>query len=115
VAHRQAYRAVAFFHWLPDELAFRYARFSQRTNFRECYNESTDERLLHFRRRGRGVSFHEFHVALGATDAFEVVSYRNEFLTRLGWLSKDARSASYMAHLSELVPDAPSIALENNK
>jgi len=70
---------LPFYHWLPDELAFKYARFSQRTNFRECYDESTDERLLHFRRRGRGVSFHEFHVALGASDAFEVVSYKNEF------------------------------------
>ena len=96
---------LPFYHWLPDELAFKYAQFSERTNFRECYNESTPERLLHFRRRGRGVSFHELHVALGKSNAFEVVSYKNEFLARLGWLSKEPRSASYVALLGELVPD----------
>ena len=26
---------LPFYHWLPDDLAFKYARFSQRTNFRE--------------------------------------------------------------------------------
>ncbi len=96
---------LPFYHWLPDELAFKYARFSQRTNFRECYNESTDERMLNFSRRGRGVSFHELHLALGAADAFEVVSYKNEFLARLRWLGKDARSDSYVALLRKLVPD----------
>ena len=96
---------LPFFHWLPDELAFRYARFSQRANFRECYNEATDEAVQHFRRRGRGVSFHELHVALGASDAYEVVSYKNDFLARLGCLSRDAQSDSYVALLSELEPD----------
>ena len=96
---------LPFYHWLPDELAFKYARFSQRTNFRECYDELTDERRLHFSRRGRGVSFHELQIALGALDAFEVVSYKNEFLARLGWLDKDPLSDSYVALLRELVPD----------
>ena len=54
---------LPFYHWLPDELAFKYARFSERTNFREGYGELTDERLLHFCRRGRGVSFHRFQIA----------------------------------------------------
>jgi len=96
---------LPFFHWLPDELAFKYARFSERTNFRECYDEMTDDRWLHFHRRGRGVSFHELHVALGEIDAFEVVSYKNEFLADRGWLNKDARSERYIALLSELVPN----------
>lgn len=96
---------LPFYHWLPDELAFKYARFSQRPNFRECYDELTDERMLHFRRRGRGVSFHELHVALGAPGAFEVVSYKNEFLARSGRLHTDALSDSYVALLRELAPD----------
>jgi 2-polyprenyl-3-methyl-5-hydroxy-6-metoxy-1,4-benzoquinol methylase len=96
---------LPFYHWLPDELAFKYARYSQRTNFRECYDELTDERLLHFRRRGRGVSFHELHVALGAPDAFEVVSYKNEFLARSGRLVANALSDSYVALISKLAPD----------
>lgn len=96
---------LPFYHWLPDELAFKYARFSERTNFRECYDESTPERQLHFLRRGRGVSFHELQVALGIADAFDVVSYKNGFLKQLGWLSKDQTSDSYVTLLSQLVPE----------
>ena len=103
---------LPFYHWLPDELAFKYARFSRRTNFRECYDESTDERHLHFCRRGRGVSFHELHVALGEPDVFEVVSYKNEFLAHLGWLAKDARADRYVALLRELAPDVHAAFLQ---
>ncbi|HXQ38838.1 MAG TPA: hypothetical protein VN843_32850, partial [Anaerolineales bacterium] len=96
---------LPFYHWLPDELAFKYARCSERTNFRECYDESTPERQLHFLRRGRGVSFHELQVALGTADAFDVVSYKNGFLKQLGWLSKNQMSDSYVTLLSQLVPE----------
>ena len=96
---------LPFYHWLPDDLAFKYARFSGRTNFRECYDEMTEERRLHFSRRGRGVSFHELHIALDTPDAFEVVSYKNEFLARSGCLRKNALSDSYVALLKQLVPD----------
>jgi len=103
---------LPFYHWLPDDLAFKYARFSQRTNFREIYGELNDERRLHFHRRGRGVSFHELHVALGTPDAFEVVSYKNEFLRRSGWLGEDVLSDSYVALLRELVPDVHAAFLQ---
>jgi len=96
---------LPFYHWLPDELAFKYARFSQRSNFRECYGELNDEQLLHFRRRGRGVSFHELHVALSAPEAFEVVSYKNEFLARSGRLRADALSDAYLALIKQLAPE----------
>lgn len=105
---------LPFYHWLPDELAFKYARFSPRTNFRECYDELTDERLLHFCRRGRGVSFHEFHIALGAPDAFEVVSYKNEFLARSGRQGADPLSASYVTLLRELAPDVHAAFLQEH-
>ena len=95
---------LPFYNWLPDELAFKYARYSERTNFRECYYELTDERLLHFRRRGRGVSFHELDVALGSPDAYEVVSYMNEFLRRSGAYSSNTLSRSYLKVLRELAP-----------
>jgi ubiquinone/menaquinone biosynthesis C-methylase UbiE len=106
--------SLPFYHWLPDELAFKYARSSQKTNFRECYDELTDDRLLHFCRRGRGVSFHELHVALGASDAFEVISYKNEFLGRLGWLGKDVFSDSYMEFLRKLAPNIHPAFLQEN-
>src|SRR6185295_6991091 len=55
---------LPFWMWLPDELAFEYSRFSPRDNYRELYREPTDESMLHFLRRGRGVSFHEFELAM---------------------------------------------------
>lgn len=60
-----AHTSLLPFHmWLPDELAFEYSRFSPRANYRELYREPTDESTIHFLRRGRGVSFHEFELAL---------------------------------------------------
>jgi hypothetical protein len=44
-------------------------------------------------------------VALGGADAFEVVSYKNEFLTARGWLVKDALSERYISLFSEIAPD----------
>ena len=55
---------LPFYMWLPDELAFEYSRFSPRDNFREIYREYTGESKLQFLRRGRGVSFHEFELAM---------------------------------------------------
>lgn len=65
---------LPFFHWLPDDLAFQYTRFSQRTNFREIYREDGPERRSHFLRRGRGVSFHEFELAIDPVAELEVAS-----------------------------------------
>jgi len=55
---------LPFFHWLPDDLAFDYSRFSTRANFKELYREHTPEWKAHFLSRGRGVSFHEFELAI---------------------------------------------------
>ena len=56
---------MPFFHWLPDELAFLYSQHSPRENFRELYREISLEQMEHFLRQGRGVSFHEFDLAIG--------------------------------------------------
>ena len=72
----------------------------------------SDELQLHFLRRGRGFSFHELHIALGAPNAFEVVSYKNEFLSRLGWLGTDSLSQSYVALLKQLAPDVHAALLQ---
>jgi S-adenosylmethionine-dependent methyltransferase len=55
---------MPFFHWLPDELAFQYSRHSTRENFQELYRDATPEAVEHFLRQGRGVSFHEFDLAI---------------------------------------------------
>ena len=66
---------LPFFHWLPDELAFRYAPFSRRPNFAELYDDFDDDgQRQHFLRRGRGASFHEFALAIGPPERLNVRS-----------------------------------------
>jgi len=55
---------LPFFHWLPDELAMRYAPYSDREDFGEHFRTLDDGSMLRFLRLGRGVSFHDFHLAL---------------------------------------------------
>ena len=69
---------LPFFNWLPDELAFRYTRFSPRLTLRTRFREITDESMLRFRREGRGVSFHELDLALG--ENYRVISDQAAFL-----------------------------------
>ena len=70
---------LPFFNWLPDELAFKYSRFSNRDNFKELYHDLNDKNMNHFLRRGRGVSYHEFEIAIKPVDQLEIVSSLPEF------------------------------------
>lgn len=67
---------LPFFHWLPDNLAFDYSKFSSRINFKELYHEYSDDMFLHFLRRGRGFSFHELEIALDIpAEKYQVADY----------------------------------------
>jgi 2-polyprenyl-3-methyl-5-hydroxy-6-metoxy-1,4-benzoquinol methylase len=70
---------LPFFHWLPDDVAFEYSRKSPRENFRERYRELDEESMLHFLRRGRGVSHHDFELAIGPAHRLDVVSSLTHF------------------------------------
>jgi 2-polyprenyl-3-methyl-5-hydroxy-6-metoxy-1,4-benzoquinol methylase len=73
-----AHTSLLPFHlWLPDELAFAYSRFSPRQNYRERYREYTEEAFLDFLRRGRGVSFHEFELAMKPLKTLKIKSSLN--------------------------------------
>lgn len=65
---------LPFYNWLPDDLAFQYTRFSARENFRELYTEYDSASKQHFLRRGRGVSFHEFDLAVKPARDLKVLS-----------------------------------------
>lgn len=65
---------LPYYMWLPDDLAFRYAKFSPRKGFRELYDELNEDALLSFQRRGRGVSHHDFEIAIAPLAQLEVVS-----------------------------------------
>jgi S-adenosylmethionine-dependent methyltransferase len=95
---------LPFYHWLPNDLAFRYARFSPRDNFREIYTEETTDSMQHFLRRGRGVSFHEFDLAIKPATKLKVVSslvsYRGLLRRWLGC----AAGRRYKAALMSICP-----------
>jgi SAM-dependent methyltransferase len=55
---------LPFFLWLPDDLAMAYSRFSPRSGFRERYAGDDPSQITDFLREGRGVSYHEFELAL---------------------------------------------------
>jgi 2-polyprenyl-3-methyl-5-hydroxy-6-metoxy-1,4-benzoquinol methylase len=100
---------LPFFHWLPDEVAFHYSRFSDRPYFKELYREYSPEKQLHFLRRGRGVSFHEFELAIAPRQQLEVVSCLTRFHRErqpdqlAAW--QRSPEATYEASLHRACPD----------
>lgn len=71
---------LPFFHWIPDELAFEYLRFSPRENFSQLHNECSETSKESFFRWGRGVSFHEIDVAIKPVSQLRVISSLSTFL-----------------------------------
>jgi S-adenosylmethionine-dependent methyltransferase len=65
---------LPFYHWLPDELAFHYARMSPRPRFRTMYNIYEATSKLNFLRDGRGMSYHELDLAIGPAEDLQVIS-----------------------------------------
>jgi 2-polyprenyl-3-methyl-5-hydroxy-6-metoxy-1,4-benzoquinol methylase len=105
-----AHTSLLPFHmWLPDELAFEYSRFSPRYNYRELYREYTDEAKLHFLRRGRGVSFHEFELTmkpvgeLKIRSSLPVGSRKSGPIGFLKWRFSD--EYRYMSLLRRIAPE----------
>jgi 2-polyprenyl-3-methyl-5-hydroxy-6-metoxy-1,4-benzoquinol methylase len=66
---------LPFFNWLPDDLALDYAPHSDRAFMKSYATAGRSEAVkLDFARRGRGVSYHEFDLALGSSALLNVVS-----------------------------------------
>jgi 2-polyprenyl-3-methyl-5-hydroxy-6-metoxy-1,4-benzoquinol methylase len=95
---------LPFFDWLPDALAFDYSRFSPREGFRSEFSENGEKADQDFLRHGRGVSYHEFDLAMKPCQELKVVSSLLGFLRRrsLLWTAKamldgDLRFESFLA------------------
>jgi 2-polyprenyl-3-methyl-5-hydroxy-6-metoxy-1,4-benzoquinol methylase len=71
---------LPFYHWLPDDLAFKYSRYSPREGFCDLYRELNEEARLDFFRRGRGLSFHEFELTMKPAKDLNVVSSLSGYL-----------------------------------
>ncbi len=95
---------LPFFHWLPDDLALRYSRFSPRENFRELYTGREAESMEHFLRRGRGMSFHELELAIAPPDELEVVSSLSTHQGIRYGLRRSRLDRRYRAILSSIHP-----------
>ena len=106
-----AHTSLLPFHmWLPDDLAFAYSRFSPRQNYRERYREYTDEAKLDFLRRGRGVSFHEFELAMKPLNELKIKSSLNLTNRRRGlWGPLKWRRSNEYRYLSLLRRIAPEV------
>jgi len=92
---------LPFYHWLPDDLAMDYAPHSARP-FMKAYTSSADEAMrLDFARRGRGVSYHEFDLAMGldinVVSAMEPYLRRKNLVILAKWLaSADRKNATFL-------------------
>jgi S-adenosylmethionine-dependent methyltransferase len=100
---------LPFYFWLPDDLAFAYAQRSKRTGFRELYDEPTAEKMHHFLRRGRGVSYHEFDLAIRPVATLDIVSSMGPELREQRlfnkWRWKFTRDFAYESFLQRAAPD----------
>ncbi len=73
---------LPFFHWLPDQLAFYYSSRSQRINFYRFSNDLGSQVPMTFHRLGRGVSYHEFEIAIGKNAKLKVIGDLDSFLAK---------------------------------
>jgi 2-polyprenyl-3-methyl-5-hydroxy-6-metoxy-1,4-benzoquinol methylase len=96
-----------FFHWLPDDLAIRYAPWTSRAIFNEQFSVPRPEVLVEFARWGRGASFHEFVLALDLPSAaLPVSSCLQEYLGNPRWGSQTP-DGQFMRLLRQAAPSVP--------
>jgi S-adenosylmethionine-dependent methyltransferase len=98
-----------FFHWLPDDLALAYSRFSTRPSVRDQRRDGDPAAMRTFLRNGRGVSYHEFELALGPLTGARVSCLEAPFVARvrvqpIGELSTREQ---YVRVLMAIAPDVP--------
>lgn len=89
---------LPFFMWLPDRLAMQFLRFSPRAELKDALTAAdVPDDELRFARWGRGVSFHEFSLAMEPAEKLDIVSCLEVFrksqriFSRLAWSLSTAR------------------------
>lgn len=100
-----------FYHWLPDELAARWAHRAQRDVFAKEFpplEPTASHDTVKLARWGRGVSFHEFDLVLGDARSLNIVSNKTDFLRRSNPLllahSLVSRARRYERFLEQISP-----------
>jgi 2-polyprenyl-3-methyl-5-hydroxy-6-metoxy-1,4-benzoquinol methylase len=105
-----------FYHWLPDDVAFDYSMKSSRTDFVSNLTQSNaDERLLKLTRWGRGVSYHDFELAIGQLEGLQI-SGEWDYQRKINpaWAEEWAGTVAgrYKALLQEMMPNLPAAWFE---
>ena len=98
-----------FYHWLPDDLAKAWGTRSRRKFFASALSTPGGISTIEFARWGRGVSFHEFDLALGDSRKLNVISNKHDFLRRsspaLSLHSFASRARRFERFLEALEPE----------
>lgn len=101
---------MPFFHWLPDELAIKYAKFSSRSEFKKSFEDVVidDEKKLEFLRWGRGMSYHEFELSVMPIEKLKIKSTLSDFLIKRSFayylLEKLSLNYSYISFFQKKYP-----------
>lgn len=96
--------ALPFFHWLPDALALRYARFSPQATCRALPPTCTRANLEQLLRLGRGISFHELELAIKPVAQLRVASTLTGYWGWRHWLLQPASDRCYQRLLQRSHP-----------
>ena len=109
---------LPFFHWLPDEVAWEYGIRSPRkvfSNLLESEPRGAETPVL-LQRFGRGISYHDFELALGPLCELEIVSSLGRYTMALRWLRRLQRFTTlkgrHQALLSRVAPQLHPAFLE---
>ncbi|MBZ0267033.1 methyltransferase domain-containing protein [bacterium] len=102
---------LPFFQWLPDDLALQCTRFCPRPLIRDLHRDDSAEGMLAFLRKGRGVSYHEFELAMKPLAELTVASCMRLHFRRqrpLRWVKRRWTTAGkYERFLVSAAPSVP--------
>jgi len=101
-----------FFHWLPDEVAKDYSRFTERPVYKDAFLERQDDDEVRLARWGRGASYHDIEIALGCRIGdLKVLPSLEDFTSardqgRADWwrLSRDGRFRQLLLEIEPTLP-----------
>lgn len=95
-----------FFYWLPDDLAVRWAARSPRETYRRAFDVQNPD-MLEFSRHGRGVSYHDFTIALGIDPQLLPATVSMHEYLSTGRFSRATPDGRYVRTLQRLAPNVP--------